>query len=250
MSAACDDAPVTSEPEATTVEWGVSDRRPARFETLAGVRWRPSLLWALAGVGALAGFGSLVGEWLVIFPPEGFGPPDGDRRQALGPGQLAGWGAWWILSATVLSIVVALTLFGQPAIRAYTRTVGLATAGVLAAVLVAATTGLSGMSPYQSFVFDDEYDYHTGRGLHLAFVFLALLGAALWLARPGSDAARAPTDDPTDDPDGGPQADDRRRSGHRRWWRAGPERAERADAVHDGPHDLSVGPAEPDTLQG
>jgi hypothetical protein len=232
VATACDDARVTDETRATsTVEWGVGDGG-GRLAALATRRWRRSLVWVLAGLGVLAMIGSLVGPWQV-FDSELFGVPE---TLGLGPGRLASWGTWWIFAATVLSTLVALTLVGQRAPATGTRTIGLVTCVVVAVILVAATISLAESS--QLGFLPGDVEPAIGWGLHLAYVTLILFGAALWLAAPGG----ADTAGSGGTGDGDP--DRVRRPGAR--WSGG----ERKDPVDEGPRDLSVEPATPDTLQG
>jgi hypothetical protein len=227
---------VTDEPEPATVEWGAAEPR-GRVSAMTGAlsgapiraRWRRPAVWALAGLGALAMFGSLVGDWQVI--SEDILANGGDD-QAFGVGWLPGWGIWWMFAATLLPILVGLTLFAQPAINGHARMIGLVSAGVVLVVLAAASRNITRDSIYSGF--GSEFEISAGRGLHLAFVAVALLAAAMWLASPGvvGDGAGS-----TDNPGGS----------RRRWWsRSEPDEV---TGVDDGPHDLSVDPAEPDTLQ-
>jgi hypothetical protein len=236
MATACDDARVTDETRATsTVEWGAGDRG-GRLAALATRRWRRSLVRALAGLGALAMIGSLVAPWQLLDSDLIYGSGSGEDDLLIGPGRIAGWGMWWIFSITVLAILVTLTLLGRQTLATHTRTVGLAASVVMLIVLVAATISLRDDALFGFFPVDVEADL--GRGLHLAYVTLVLFGAALWLAAPA--AAVTAGSDGTGEGDPGRV----RRPGA--WWRDG----ERKGPVREGPRDLSVEPATPDTLQG
>ncbi len=179
--------------------------------------------------------GSLVGPWQV-FDSELFGVPE---TLGLGPGRLASWGTWWIFAATVLSTLVALTLVGRPAPATGTRAIGLVTCVVVAVILVAATISLAENS--QLGFLPGDVEPATGWGLHLAYVTLILFGAALWLAAPAAPA-EADTAGSHGTDEGAPAR--ARRPGA--WWSDG----ERQDPLNEGPRDLSVEPATPDTLQG
>lgn len=212
---------------ATTVEWGGRERR-GRLATLVTGRWRRAAVLALAGLGALAVFGSLVGDWQVIDDFPG-GPGPGTDPRAFGIGVMHVWGIWWLVSATVLLTCVVLALSGEPAVRTGVRTIGLAAGVVLLVFLVAASISLSTESIWS--IGRQPTEIGLGQGVHLAFAAVVLLLAALWWSGSGWSGS-------ADDRDATPP----RRRG---WWGA----HEREDRVH-GPHDLSVQPATPDTLQG
>jgi hypothetical protein len=188
---AWEDAIVTEPPQSTSppqstepaiVEWG-GERRPM-LSRLAGW-YHPGLPWSLAGLGAVAMFGSLIGEWQVIdssFTQSVIG------TESIGLGSTPVWGVSWLFGATLLAVCSGLALAGQPQLRGFARTIGLAVATVQLGILVAATVNLSQQSAL-SFI-DDSVEISLGRGLYAAFACVLLFGAALYLSM--TTAAKTP----------------------------------------------------------
>jgi len=203
-----------SEPPVTVVEWGSETSRLAYLRRMRW--WHPAIPAVLAGLGALALFGSLVGEWQVVteqFEDAFFA--DESERATPGIGQVLVWGPAWLVGATLLASCVGSSLFGPPPMRRYTRAVGLALAGALLIMLVAAVQDLR--EDYFLYSGIEGLDIDVGRGVYAAFGTVVLFGLALGLA--GSSARTAPA--------------------------AVPAQRTAPPPDSDSPHDLTVGPAEP-----
>jgi hypothetical protein len=163
-------------PDPAVVEWG-TERRGV-LDRLAG--WQhPRLSWALAGLGGVALLGSIIGEWQVIESP--FGEEDPTESLTMGIGNTLVWGAFWLVGGLLLAVCGVVALAGQPSLRPYARTVGLAVALVELGILIAGTVNLSRESIFASPI--DQQDLAVGRGVYAAFASVVLIGAALYLAR-------------------------------------------------------------------
>ncbi|SDY17534.1 hypothetical protein SAMN05444365_101939 [Micromonospora pattaloongensis] len=207
-------------PGPTIVAWG--PRRgpllePLRSPLTAFAR-DPRVVTGVAALGTAAVAGSLFGEWAVTAPgdtaPAGDGPPTVPQTV----NDIGSFGTTYLVGVLALTGCVALALFGAPAVRRELRVAGLALAGGLLVMLGALLAALHQiMSRYFGV---EALAVRHGRGLVLAFVGVAMLGAALLLARraptlpgggggsgdepgrpsrrrsdgPGSDSARQPAD--------------------------------------------------------
>ncbi|MGB2567814.1 hypothetical protein ACPFP2_05085 [Micromonospora citrea] len=181
----------------TVVEWGAAQSTPDRRlgGGLTGLRRDGRLPLVVAALGAVAAMASLLGEWLVLTLPNG--GPEGDATIQVpnGVSEIGGFGVAYLVGLLLLTAAVALALRGGPAVRREARVAGLAVAGALLALLTA--TALSLDDSGQRVLFystDDGFRVAYGRGLVMAFVAAALLGAALQVA--GRQPAGSPAPDP------------------------------------------------------
>ncbi|MFI7608594.1 hypothetical protein ACIBTV_26060 [Micromonospora sp. NPDC049366] len=214
------------------VEWGAAEPgptpRPGR--SLAGLARDRRVPPLLAGLGAVAATASLAGEWLVMTLPNG-GPTGDSLRVPAGLAEIGNLGTGYLVGLLVLVTAVALALRGTRSIRVNARVAGLALAGALLTLLTATAITLDDTGQRARLYAPDEgFEIEYGRGLVMAFVACALLGAALWLI-----TEVTPADDGEDDVPAGPVF---RRRGR------GPSPAERDD-VPPAPADLTVQPTIP-----
>ncbi|MEU5942960.1 hypothetical protein ABZ807_28190 [Micromonospora sp. NPDC047548] len=214
----------------SVVEWGAPSTVPAGRWTrslggLARDRRLPPVLTALGAVAAMA---SLVGEWLVMTLPNGGPEGNVSVRVPGGVAEVGSFGVAYLMGLLLLAAAAALALRGGPAVRREARVTGLAVAGALLALLTATAFSLDDSGQRALFYSSqDGFQVVYGRGLVMAFVATALVGAALQLA------GRQPADQPEADEDTEPEADEFRRPG-----RAG-------DDWPPAPADLTVAPAVP-----
>lgn len=177
-------SPPPEQPEPAVVEWG--DERRGVLERLAGWQY-PKLSWVLAGLGAVAMFGSLIGEWQVMNNP--FEEEFASEPMSIGIGLTVVWGTYWLVGGLLLAVCGGVALAGQPSIRPYARTVGLAVAVVELGILVTAAVSLTRESIFAGP--DETQELTLGRGVYAAFASVVLIGAALYLARPVESHAEA-----------------------------------------------------------
>jgi hypothetical protein len=235
--------------ELAVMQWGDGDgderarpRRVARF--LAELRLDRRLGPLVGGLGAVAGYASLVGEWTITTLPDGRGDGSTSLQVPAGVAEIGGFGIGYLFGLFGLVACLALVLFGAaPTVRHSARVAGLATAGSLLVVLLAATATLHDATERQ-FRFDPVggYQVEYGRGLVMAFAATALFGLAHYLCGPLVQRALARTaGGPDGDPDDPAEAG---RPGGRGGW---PRR--RRDAEPEppaaAPSDLTVTPAAP-----
>ncbi|MBM0278806.1 hypothetical protein [Micromonospora tarensis] len=164
------------------IEWGAEDAAPRRRFgwSVAAFTQDPRLPLLLAGLGAVAGVASLVGEWLVMTLPNGGPDGTGTIEVPAGVSEVGGFGVGYLVGLLGLVCTVVLALRGTTAVRPNARLAGLTLAGALLVMLFAATVTLD--DPGQrNFFYSPQDGFRTdyGRGLVLAFVACALLGAAL-----------------------------------------------------------------------
>ncbi|MEU1243731.1 hypothetical protein ABZ388_25540 [Micromonospora parva] len=220
------------------IEWGAVDTtRRGRFAwSLAGLARDPRLPLLLAGLGAVAAIASLLGEWLVMSLPNGGPEGNSTIEVPAGVSEVGGFGVGYLVGLLALVCTVVLALRGTAAVRPNARLAGLALAGALLALLVAATATLDDPSQRDFFYSpDDGFRAEYGRGLVMAFAACVLFAAALRLAPAAPPGAFDPPDE--DRSADGPAP---------RPWR----RRRNPDPIEDGlpaPADLTVTPAAPFT---
>lgn len=190
----------------TVVEWGDADTTPPGRvgRSLAGLGRDHRLPPVLVGLGAVAALASLIGEWVVIAIPA-------DSREEGAPAQLANgiaetgaFGTAYLVGLLGLSVALALTLRGAPAVRRHARIAGLGLAAPLFGVLVATAASLQQLARrILFFPTEQSLQVQHGRGLVTAFLAVALLAVALHLTGRtgdrGTDAVEvgaAPSDEP------------------------------------------------------
>ncbi|MFI7519488.1 hypothetical protein [Micromonospora globbae] len=165
------------------IEWGeVESGAPERRHPLAALGRDGLLPPLLAGLGAVAGVGSLFGEWVVMTLPDS-GRDDQPLEVPAGVAEIGGLGIGYLVGLLALVCTVALALRGTPGVRLNARVAGFALAGSLLAVLAVAAVQLD--DPVRRGILyspQDGFRIEYGRGLVMAFVACALLGAALRLA--------------------------------------------------------------------
>ncbi|MEV0805482.1 hypothetical protein [Micromonospora sp. NPDC050200] len=210
------------------VEWGAPSAAPAGrwARSLGGLGRDRRLPLVLTALGAAAAMASLVGEWLVMTLPNG--GPEGNVSVQVpsGVAEVGGFGVAYLVGLLLLAAAAALALRGGPAVRREARVAGLGVAGALLALLTA--TALSLDDSGQRVLFystEDGFQVVYGRGLVLAFVATALVGAALQLA------GRQPADRPEADEGAEAEPVDFRRPGR--------------DDLPPAPADLTVAPTVP-----
>ncbi|SCG48342.1 hypothetical protein [Micromonospora halophytica] len=186
----------------TVVEWGAAEDAPTRRfgGGLAGLRSDGRLPLVVAALGAVAAMASLLGEWLVLTLPNG--GPEGEATIQVpnGVSEIGGFGVAYLVGLLLLAVAVALALRGGPAVRREARVAGLAVAGALLALLTATALSLDGSGQRALFYStDDGFRVTYGRGLVMAFVAAALLGAALQVA--GRQPAGSPAPGPETEAD-------------------------------------------------
>jgi hypothetical protein len=180
--------------EPAVVEFGADEpvrKRPRAAQIFTAVRkdWR--LVPIFAGLSAVAIFASLVGEWQtttftqqqVVIPPDQLPPP-----ATAGVADLGGFSTGYLIGVFGLVGCMGLILFGRPAMRDQLRILGLTAAGVSGAVLVGTAVWLDSHSATYAtarLFFGPQgptYELAYGRGLTMAFLGVAGLAAALFLA--------------------------------------------------------------------
>jgi hypothetical protein len=205
--------------------------------------------WAVSAVGGLVLLGSLLDTWQVTRLPSEF--TDGQVDEVtVGLVGIEAWGPAWLIAVIGLMTFTGVALSGLPALRAAARSIGLALAGAQLALLVVISIYLDRTSALSGRLFLPEsvdLDSGLGRGIYLAYLGLALVGAGLWWARPHPQpaGAGAPPWDPAESglPVPGPRPPgDPGEPGELGHLGAGPAYR---DPGHAGPPDLAVGPAEP-----
>ncbi|MFD0821649.1 hypothetical protein ACFQ0D_25815, partial [Micromonospora zhanjiangensis] len=166
-----------------TVEWG-PDRDPAPPSRLSRAvtglfrdRRLVPVLGALGGVAALA---SLIGEWTIVTIP--MTAVEGDTKLLVpaGVSAIGSFGTAYLVGLFGMVGCLALVLAGAASVRHNARVLGLALAGAVLVTLVAATDVLpEATGRMYSLRPDSELQVAYGRGLVMAFVATAVLGAAL-----------------------------------------------------------------------
>jgi hypothetical protein len=239
--------------ETAVVEFGADEpprKRPRVTQVLTAVRrdWR--LVPVIAGLSAVAIFASLVGEWqtTTFTDPELLAPGQAAEPANASVGELGGFGTGYLIGIFVLIGCVGLLLFGRPSMRDQVRILGLTTAGVVLAILVGATVWLDERSvaiPAADMFIGPEgqrYVLAYGRGLTMAFLGVAGLAVALYLAgrlMPVPPAQPAVAADAEPRPDAVEQPD---------WpWRRprAPREPDELDSDLPPPADLTVAPTAP-----
>ncbi|GGN24855.1 hypothetical protein FHR83_008165 [Actinoplanes campanulatus] len=175
-------------PAESVISFGASERR-SFLRDLGRDHRLPLLTAALA---AVAAFGSLISEWQTT-DLEGLAYGDGSL-----PGQrvvqtelvdMGAAGGGYLIGLFLLTITVVLTLLGPTEGRRYARLAGLATGGLLLAVLVTlvpviADTSLIIPKYFLVDLADENLTIAPGRGLWCAFAAVILAMAALRLPEP------------------------------------------------------------------
>lgn len=156
-----------------------------------------------AAVGAVALFASLISEWqLTSVDTTPFGGSDaGERQVSASLSDLGALGTGYLAGLFVLAGAVALILFGPATTRVHARLAGLATGGVLLAVLAALGSDLGDVSRSIERIYlleldDEDLTLTYGRGIWCAAFGVAAVLLALYLAgRHTPVAADRDTDD-------------------------------------------------------
>ncbi|HEX6970071.1 MAG TPA: hypothetical protein VF174_14850 [Micromonosporaceae bacterium] len=209
-------------------------RHPVRgHRLLRRSRWSAA---TLAALGALAFFASLVSEWqrtvIRVDVPE-FAH---EQTLAIGIAELVGWSSAYLLSVLMVTVCVALVLFGPAAGREHVRVAGLAASGVLAGVLTAIVFYLHKHTAVVQqpllLPWDEQLELLLGRGVSVAFVSVGAYALALLLA----PSARSPERVGVRDEENPAHAGSDRRPP--------PTQASDTEATSD-PFDLTVGPSTP-----
>ncbi|MEV4627646.1 hypothetical protein AB0J90_15305 [Micromonospora sp. NPDC049523] len=226
------------------VEWGDQDepQRPRRRgDLLARLTRDPRLVPVVAGIGAVAVFASLVGEWTVMRVPN-FGPDGGGTvgRTPIGVTDSTNFGAAYLFGVFGIVGCLALVIFGTTAVRRNVRVVGLAITGTVLAILVAASLTLDNIARL-GLGEDTGLRIEYGRGLVMAYVGTALLGAALYLAGRLLVPEATSPGPPATEADGPEQAEPEPVFS----WRRQPGTGTPDDELDDVPRDLTVGPTTP-----
>ncbi|MEU7995570.1 hypothetical protein AB0B83_09555 [Micromonospora sp. NPDC049060] len=237
---------------AAVLEWGTAQPdRPGRFgRTFSGLGRDPRLPVLLAALGAVAALASMLGEWQVMTIPNGGPQGNTPLRVPGGVSDVGGFGVGYLVGLFALVCAVVLALRGTPAVRPNARLAGLAVAGALLGLLVAATASLDEAAQRVFFYStDDGFQVEYGRGLVTAFLACALFAAALKLAPAGTARIAGKADGGTEvgagteagagsEADGGAGAEPV-------GWRRRRSRDLADDGLPPAPADLTVGPAAP-----
>lgn len=229
------------------VEWGDQaepGRTGRRGDLLARLGRDPRLVPVLGGIGAVAAFASLVGEWTVMEVPGlgGDGGPLG--RVPAGVSEVANFGLAYLLGISGIVCCLALALFGAPGARRNARVLGLAMAGAVLAVLVAATLTLDDIARLGLQVTDPDLRIVYGRGLVAAYVATGLLGLALHLAGRLARPEPVPHHEPAaTDGDDDPELASTDTESPFSWRRQ--QGTDSPDEELEEPRDLTVGPTTP-----
>ncbi|RZU51080.1 hypothetical protein EV385_2879 [Krasilnikovia cinnamomea] len=202
----------------SVVEFGHDDEsgpeRPRRrlADWAGGLAADRRLVPLAAALGGVALGASLISEWQVTaVDATVFGDGQvGTKPLSATVADLGAWGGGYLVGLFPLVTAVVLVLFGPRTGRRYARLVGLSTAGVLLALLAAATAHLRHASGVLGSVFtvqlgDDQLKLTYGRGIWCALFGVAAVMLALYLAgrhlepgaerepADGADEAAAPT---------------------------------------------------------
>ncbi|MFY1688813.1 hypothetical protein [Plantactinospora sp. WMMB782] len=167
---------------ASVVSWGDRPDTGGRAGLALRRLGRDSRLVPVIGVaGAAAAFASLIGDWAVTsMTVEG-----AENAVALGSGvaDMSAFGTAYLVGVFGVVGCLALVLFGSPGVRHDARVAGLAGAGAVLGVLVAATGSLDTLADrWQVYGQLDGMVIEYGQGLVLAYVAVGGLGLALLLA--------------------------------------------------------------------
>ncbi|GLY04928.1 MULTISPECIES: hypothetical protein [Actinoplanes] len=183
---------------------------------LHGLRADRRLPVLTAGLGAVALFASLVSEWQVT-TVEGISYSDEDLadRQILPADliDLGGIAAGYLGGLFLLVIAVVLTLFGPPAGRRYAKLTGLATGGLLTALLMALVQLLGSETRLVSRYFTMQLDTTQtavayGRGLWCALAGVAAAMIALGIGDRTDAEEEAPLWSRDDEDEDEPEVDE------------------------------------------
>jgi hypothetical protein len=233
--------------DVATMEWGQDEppRPGRRTDPLARLGRDARLVPVLAGIGAVAVFASLVGEWTIMTVPNVGADGGTTARAPGGVSDATNFGAAYLFGIFGVTCCLALILFGTPTVRRNVRVVGLAIAGVVLAILAAATLTLDDTSRLGLYGPDSGLRIDYGRGLMMAYVGTAILGLALYFAgrlgQPGPVPAGHPSVAPRDDPD----HPDGETAAAFSWRRRPGTGAPDDDELDSAPRDLTVGPITP-----
>lgn len=253
----------------TVIGWAAQNDRPTGRlgRGWGALRADPRLAPLLAVLAGLALFGSLLTEWRVWTIVENSDAIGGFGRQRLVSSVISfpGVGNAYLIGLLVLAACVTLVLRGTEPVRRNARLVGLATTGVLLAVLVTVTAQVDQVGGVVEDIalpdsgdgaaFQSTIEY--GRGIYLAFAGVGIMGLALWWVTPVerrvsgvSSAEPDETDESLDSEsngDGGLEAAGWGSSGGAGWpWRS--RAAKRSTSTHTQPSrpvDITVEPAAP-----
>ncbi|WP_329016728.1 hypothetical protein OG271_11110 [Micromonospora rifamycinica] len=163
-------------------EWGAAGRATSRRfgQWPAALRQDRRLPPVLVLLGAVAATASMAGEWLVMTVPNGGPEGSGTIRVPGGVAEVGAFGVAYLVGLLLLSVAVALALRGRPATGHDARTAGLAVAGALLVLLTVTAFSLDDSGQRALFYSsEDGFRVDHGRGLVMAFVAVALVGAAL-----------------------------------------------------------------------
>lgn len=173
--------------DGSVLEWGAPGRPTGRRfgHWPTALRRDHRLPPVLALLGAVAATASMAGEWLVMTVPNGGPEGSGTIRVPGGVAEVGGFGIAYLVGSLLLSVAVALSLRGRPAARHDARVAGLAVAGALVVLLTVTAFSLDDSGQRALFYSpEDGFRVDYGRGLVMAFVAVALVGAALLTAVP------------------------------------------------------------------
>jgi hypothetical protein len=209
-----DQQPASSAPPApeAVVEFGAGADEPSRrfrrrwnLSGFAGNLVADRRLVPLAAIlGAVALYASLVSEWQVTLLDtseiqsslSGLQPIPTDLVD------LGGWAAGYLTGLFLLVGATVLVLFGPPPGRRYARLLGLSAGGVLLGLLAALAPTLNDVSRTLGYairyqVADNHVQQSSGRGIWCAFVGVAAVMVALYLAGRHEPATAAVTETAT-----------------------------------------------------
>jgi hypothetical protein len=244
-------------PPETVVEFGTDPDgpRPQRrrwnmTEVASGLAADRRAVPLAAAVGAVALFAALMSEWqITVMDTTPFDEDRGSNRPLpAGIGDLGALGGGFLAGLFALAGAMVLVLFGPVAGRQYARLVGLTTGGVLIAVLAALARTLDDTSRAVDAIFtieldEDRLQLSYGRGLWCAFLGVAAVMLALYLAGRHIPAVRARPE--SADEQAGPAYE-----APVVWsWRR-PKADVDDEQPPDAPFDLTVGPTRPFTSLG
>jgi hypothetical protein len=181
---------MSQEPSPAVVEFGPASGPPDTPQVsrtplsrlLDGARLDNRVVPALAGLGAVAVFVSLLSPWqATTVNISNFGAED-MRGVDVGITDLGGWAPAYLLGVFAIAALAMLALFGAPAARQHSRLAGIGVTGALFAMLVALAVELNRNNLTYPDYAPQQADKSVRSGLYLAFVGVAALGVALYLA--------------------------------------------------------------------